>query len=228
MIEINAANLEAAVDILDQTLVKEFVIKSANIKDDFCNYTYEVASGVGIGDKHKVDGQGIIKRELREAFAVLNVHLAVVDDIFKHSGVEIEDIDTMHGHELTTLYSVTGFRIKGGAENESIILIGNKFVSSSAGRIELESPQILIESTSSYKWYNELKAAADQAREEVEKYKKGNYIPVEEDEDIPNPKKAKQTKMNFMPPADGEASTETVDNDAPPSGDDSDFENGKV
>ena len=34
--------------------------------------------------------------------------------------------------------------------------------------------------------------------------------------------------MNFMPPADGEASTETVDNDAPPSGDDSDFLNGKI
>ena len=228
VIEMKTPLSKDGVDKLIDAIVKPFVIKEASIKDDFCNYTFEVTSGVGLGDSHTVKGKGIIKEDMRSAFAKLNVHLAMVDDIFKHSGIEFDDIDTMHGDELATLYNVTGFKIKGGDENESIVLIGNKFVSSAGGRIELETPRILIESSSSYKWWNELKAASDKARLEVELYKNGKYIPVEED-DEENPKKLKQTKMNFLPDiSEGElADGSNAENNAP-SGDDSEFQNGKV
>lgn len=161
---------------------KTFLIKEATIKDDFCNYSYEIISGIGIGDTHKVNGSGIIEGDMRNAFAVFNVHLAVIDDIFKHSKVKISDIDTMHGHDLTGLVNVTGFKIKGSNENESIVLIGNKYVSEAGGRIELVTPRIPLDNLSSYKWYNELKVAADKARLEVELYKGGKYTPVEVEE----------------------------------------------
>jgi hypothetical protein len=176
---------------------KEFIIKDATIKDDFCNYSYEIASGIGLGDMHSVKGKGIIEDDMRNAFASFNVHMACIDDVFKHSGVEVEDIDSMKDDQLTFLYTVTGFKIKGGKDDESIILIGNKYVSSAGGRIELETPKIPLDNLSSYKWYNELKAAADDARREVELYKEGKYTSPEADEPE---EKFSQTKMTFLPP----------------------------
>lgn len=162
---------------------RDFEIKEATIKDDFCNYGYEITGGIGIGDTHNVKGSGIIDDDMRDAFAIFNVHLAVLDDVFKHSGIEITDIDTMHGHELTQLFHVTGFKIKGGKENECIVLIGTKYVSSAGGRFDLESPKIPLDNLSSYKWYNELKMTADRARDEVALYKEGKYTVVELEEE---------------------------------------------
>lgn len=194
---------------------KEFIIKDASIKDDFCHYSYEIISGIGLGDTHTVKGKGIIEDDMRNAFAAFNVHLACIDDVFKHSGIEVSDIDGMKDSELTYLYNVTGFKIKGSKEDEQIILIGNKYVSSAGGRIELESPKIPLDNLSSYKWYNELKTAADNARYEVEQYKGGKYTsPVEEEEPE---EKFKQTKLTFEKP-EGEES-EVVD---------ADFENAEV
>lgn len=169
---------------------RAFEITEATIKDDFCHYKYEVTRGVGLGDTHTVNGTGIIKDELREAFIKFNVHLAVIDEVFKHSGIEITDIDTLNDHELTGLFHVTAFKMKGSSDLESIQLIGNKYVSSAGGRIELKSPWITLDNLGSYKWYNELKDAATVARNEVARYKEGNYIAVEED-DLEDPKQGK-------------------------------------
>lgn len=190
---------------------RSFIIISANIKDDFCTYSFENTKGVSIGRLHKVDkSPGIIDDDLRNAFVKFNVHLACIDDVFKHAGIEITDIDTMHSHEFAFLYNVTGFKIKGGKEDESIVLTGNKYVSSAGGRIEIETPKIPIDNLSSYKWYNELKAAADNARLEVALYEEGKYTAneIEEPEE-----KFSQTKLSFLPPADNL---------------DDDFENAKV
>jgi hypothetical protein len=179
----------------DDTDIQDRVINiiAAKIKDGLCHYSYEILEGVGEGATHNVKGPGIIKDSLRKAFERFRVHLAVIDDAFKNSGVEIEDIDQFHGHELTGNYVVDGFKIKGSAENESIILLGNKYVSSAGGRMELASPKIPIDNLSSYKWYNELKELATNARKEVEKYNAGNYTPIEkEEEPIPS---AKQTTI---------------------------------
>lgn len=160
---------------------QNFIIKEGLIKDGFCNYKFEVIKGVGTGFTHKVDGTGIIDDDMGNAFAMFNVHLACLDDVFKHSGIEISDIDKMHSHDLAYLFIVDGFKIKGESDNESIILIGSKQCSGGF-RMEIESPKIPINDLSSYKWYNELKAAADKAREEVALYALGKYTPVEEDE----------------------------------------------
>lgn len=185
--------LKAIADTLEK---RPFEITMAAIKDGFCNYSYEIIDGVGLGDSHAVKGSGLIEDDMRDAFAVFNVHLAVIDDVFKHSDIEFEDINKMHSEELTGLYHVTGFKIKGSKDNESIILVGNKYVSQAGGRLELETPKIPLDNLSSYKWYNELKIAADKARLEVALYKEGKYtaIEIEEETDL------KQTSITFENP----------------------------
>lgn len=177
-----------AEDFLESLEEKSFSIMEASIKDDFCNYTFKIINGVGSGDTHSVKGSGIIEDDMRDAFSIFNVHLATIDDVFKLSGIEMEDIDNHHNHELTSHYHVTGFKIKGGIENESIILIGSKYVGTAGGRIELVTPKIPLDNLSSYHWYNELKAAADKAREEVALYKEGKYTAVEVEEERTNPR----------------------------------------
>ena len=191
--------------------VKEFVIKKASINDSLCNYSYKILNGVGVGDTHTVKGTVICADSMLEAFAAFNVHMACIDDVFKHSGTDIDDIDTMHGHKLATIYTVTGFEIKGEAEDESIILTGNKYIGSAGGRIELTTPKITLDNLSSYKWYNELKEAADNARYEVELYKGGNCTAKEQDDS----QDMVQAKLTFGPGAAGDKN------------DDEDFENAK-
>lgn len=157
-----------------------FRITKAKIKDDFCNYDYTITSGVGAGDSHGVKGRGIVERDMHEAFSKLNVHLAVIDDAFLRSDIEIEDINSLHGHDLTILYSVNGIMFKGHKDAESVVLMGTKYVTCASGRIELESPLIPLDNLSSYKFYNELKQAAENARKEVALYKEGKYTTEEE------------------------------------------------
>lgn len=160
--------------------VKPLIITGAAIQDDFCNYEYEIKTGVGIGDVHKVKGSGVMYGDLGDAFKKFNVHLACIDDVFKHSEVEIEAIDALHNSELTYLYNVTGFKIKGSGENESITLTGTKTISQAGERMSISTPKIELSSLSSYRWHNELKEASDNARAEVEQYKDGKCMPVEE------------------------------------------------
>lgn len=194
-----------------------YLIIEAALKDGFCNYTYEVAKGLGEGDKHAVKGSGLVKDDMNNAFHAFNVHLACIDDVFKHSGIEIENIDDYHTHELAGLYSVTAFSIKGSEESESIILTGTKYLSC-GGRIQIPSPKIPLDNLSSYKWYNELKAAADRAREEVALYKEGKYEPVEVEE----PVKPTHKQLTI-----GDA-IEDNQNNGGDEGSDDDFENGKL
>lgn len=175
---------------------RNYEINEAAIKDDFCNYSYSIIDGIGVGDRHNVKGKsGTVENDMNDAFGRLRVHLAFMDDIFKHSKTEIDDIDNMHNDQNTLLYDVTGFKISGGEDNESVILIGNKYVSA-GGRFNLETPKISIDDSSSYKWYNELKKEINDARLEVSLYKEGKYIPIadqgEEDKEDPA-----QIKMSF-------------------------------
>lgn len=173
---------------------REYTINSATIKDGICNYSFDVVKGVGLGDVIAVKGTHIVKDSMRDSFVKFNVHMALYDDVFKHNKIEIEDIDKFHNHELTTLYHVTGIQIVGEEDNESIILIGNKYVSS-GGRIEIKTPKIALDNLSSYKWYNELKAASDDAREEVALYKEGNYELPDQEEEEKEKKKPRQLKI---------------------------------
>lgn len=153
---------------------KEFVIKDAKLNDGYCDYKFEVLAGTNKGDLHKVDGEGLFKETLQKAFNQLYVHAAFIDNVFTHANVEIVNINRLHGHELTGLYSVTGFKIKGGVDNESVILTCNKFTPT--GYIGFDTPKIALDSLSSYKWLDELKAAIEKVRDEVVLYKDGNCI----------------------------------------------------
>ncbi len=178
----NPISLEELNNAINNLKEKEYRILEASIKDDFCNYKFEML--IGVKDKHKVEGKGIIKDTLRDAFRELNVHLAAIDDVFKHAGLNTETkLKELKEHELTDLYHVTGFKISGSGEAEFIQLIGNKYVSSASGRIEITTPKIALDNLSSYRLFEELKEAADDVRHEVELYKEGNYIEPEEEDD---------------------------------------------
>lgn len=182
---------ESVVDAIFEKEVKPYVIKEASLKDGSCPYVYEVTDGINKGDTHKVNAQGYVHDDMNRAFTTLNVHMAFIDDVFKHSNIEIDDIDKMHGHDLTFLYTVTGFQIKGSDENEGVVLIGTKYLSV-GGRSDVKTPKIALDKTSSYKWFNELNDAINIAKREVELYKEGKFEPrVEEEEIKPNPKQRK-------------------------------------
>lgn len=172
---------------------KTFEIISAKINDDYCEYSYEVKSGVGVGDTVTVKNNKtkLIDEDMRIAFYKFNVHLAIIDDVFKHSNIQIDALKPFHNHELTGMFTVTGFKIKGSEENEAIILTGYKQVNV-GGIMDLETPKIELSQLSGYPWYNELKEAADEARNEVELYMGGKFE-LSEKEEKPNPKQLKIT-----------------------------------
>lgn len=161
-------------------------IMGATLVDGFCNYEVEIIKGTGVGT-HGVKGAGLFKDDLADAFADLNVHLACIDEVFKHSGKEFKDINKMIPDELTGLYRVVSFKIKGKKNNEYVILMGTKYVTSSGGYMEIKTPKIGLDKLSSYKWWNELKQCTDTARKEVELYMGGKFTPVEEEEGKTNP-----------------------------------------
>lgn len=179
-------------DSAEDVPVKELEIVSAQIKDDFCNYSYEILSGVGKGYIHNVKGTGIIDNDLRDAFQKLNAHLAVVSDVFKHKGVDIRKFDPLHRHDLTGLFTVTGFKVKGNDEGMMVSLIGEKFVSSIGNRVDVQTPMIPVDKLSPYQWWSELKEAIEECRNEVVLYNNGKYTEVEEKEVI-DPKQLKIT-----------------------------------
>lgn len=168
--------------------VKPLEILSASINDEFCNYSYRILTGPGKGNIHKVEGKGhIISTDMAQAFANLNKHMAVVDDIFVHANVEIEDIDAMNGHDFSFLYIVNGISIKGSEEDESVVLQGRKYVTVSGGNISITTPKIPLTGVGGYEFKENLKAAVDRIREEVELYHNGKYTELEVEEK-PNPK----------------------------------------
>ncbi len=161
--------------------LKDYCILSGLLKDGLCNYSYEILKGPGTGYVHTVKGKGIVLDDLTNAFQALSVHLAIMDDVFKHAGIDVKGIAKMRNHEHTALYSCTGFKLSGTEENQMIVLKGSKVVSV-GGQVELETPKILLDKFSAYLWYKELKDDLNVAVEEVELYNEGKcVIPEPED-----------------------------------------------
>lgn len=152
---------------------KPIEIRAAHIKDDFCNYTYELKTGITIGDDCNRKGASPIHDDLRNKFSVLNIHLAALDDYFKVAQQEIADIDQLHGEELIVNYHVQGFRLSGSGHDEAVELIGKKHLE--FGSIGIVSPK--VEFTGSYPQANELKVAIDDCVNEVELYMNGKTAP---------------------------------------------------
>jgi hypothetical protein len=199
---VTITDLKKATAAIKNLVKREYKIIEAKVKDDFCDYRYEITEGVGIHDIHGVKGKaGYVRDSLKTAFAAMNIHLAIVDDIFKNAGIEFDDLESMAGHPLTMLYTVTAFTLKGDEDNLTVSLIGNRYVSM-GGRMELKTDDIAIDELSSYKWKNELKTAAMDAANEVAMYKEGNYTPVAEEEPEEDARQLKITDVTVSAGAD--------------------------
>ncbi len=164
----------------EEAEIKSPVITAAAINDGFCNYSYEIKKGIGSGAVHSVkDTKHLIDADMEISFFALSVHLAIMDDIFFHSGEEINSIKEIRKSPHTKRYNVTGFKIKTQGEKEFVILTGTKQIECSNYFMSIESPKIPLDDLSSYTWHKELKEAVDAAREEVELYSNGKYTEVE-------------------------------------------------
>lgn len=155
-------------------------ITSATIKDDLCDYKYSIVNGVGLENVHSVNGKNIIMPDLGNAMAALRVHLAIIDKAFSLSGIEVQDVNDVRGHELVADYVVTGIKVKGTSEDLKVIIIGNKHVDVSHGRSDITTPQIPLNATSSYPHFEALLEAVQNVQKEVELYHNGKYVLPEE------------------------------------------------
>lgn len=159
-------------------------ITEAKTKDHYCNCGFEITEGIGKGGTGTFKGKGlIVKSDLLNAFADLNVHLASLDDAFKSAGVDEDALADLVSHELTGKYMVVGFKLTGSEEDLKISLIGDKYISSSVGRMYVETPAIPLEG-SSYGHSHNLSEVIAKVREEVELYKNGKYD-IQEENEIP-------------------------------------------
>lgn len=212
---ITTDDLAAIADAVLGEKKRPYRILEATIKDDFCNYSYEMTEGKGPYDLHTVKGKGIIMDDMREVFRKFRVHMAAIYGVFKLQGIEIKDIDLHHSDDIVLEFHVTGFKIKGSDEMESIVLIGSKHCPETAGRIDLALPPIDISTLSSYKWYNELKELADRARDEVSLYKEGKYIvpDTEEDDDGELKPKGRRARQLTIASADVVVGIHETDDD---------------
>lgn len=126
-----AKTKQTAQEVVDE--IPPLRITAVSLKDDFCDYSYEITNLVGIGNIHNVKGKGIIDDDLRNAFNRLNVHLGVIDGKF---GI-VEQVEDLRNDEDVALYNVTGIKMRGTEEDESVILTGTKFCPNISGRIDV-------------------------------------------------------------------------------------------
>ena len=176
---------------------RELIIKDCLIKDGKANYSFEKLVTPGKGDTEAVKGAALVEADMHKAAKRLHVHFAMIDDAFDKAGVAVTSISKVRNHELVQNYSVHGFKIKGKKDDEKVSLIGKKYVSV-GGYEAIDTPDVLMAEFSAYKWWNELKSDIDNWRREVELYRNGKCIPVE-DEVLENPD---QTKLQFEEPVD--------------------------
>lgn len=170
---IEADSISDALDVL-----KPYEITSASIKEQKCNYGYEIKTGPTKGDKIPTrKGEAIIHDDMSEAFKALKVHLAIADDAFKHVFGELPPLNELIVHEITNEFTVNGFKTTGQEEDEGYFLIGDKYVS--IGVMDVSTPKITA--GSNYPYFQELRDAISAARNEVEEYMNGKN--GEEDDD---------------------------------------------
>ena len=159
-----------------QAAAKPVAITNAAIKEGLCNYGYEILKGAGTGDKiPNWKGSNEVHEDMLVAFQKLDVHLALIDDAFKHSREteQITSLDELAEHPIAGLFSVTGFKVQGSDENLGFIITGDKNVTT--GFITLETPKIT--KSSGYEYFEELEEVIDNCIEEVYQYMNGKYAP---------------------------------------------------
>lgn len=170
----NLKNLEAVSD-------KEFEIKGASLKDQLCNYSYELLQGKTKGDTINIKGVHVVHDDMIQTFDDLHVFLAHLDGAFRDANNQTP-LSELEAEDLVALYSVSGFKITGVEENKSIILVGQKEVKE--GSISFDAPKIKL--NGNYLYIEELTQRTNAAIAEVEAYMGGKLAPQYE-----------QSVMNF-------------------------------
>lgn len=181
-ITITADNAKDAVNQLNEKFdemrtehqVKPVTITEAVIKEELCNYKYEINQGPGSGDKVTRKGSQLVHEDMDAAFEKLNKHLAHLDDAFVNMKKKPLTLSELESHEETiSNFKVTGVKISGSDENEGFILLGDKYVSQ--GTIALETPK--ISASSGYTFFDDLKQEVESCQVEVEAYMNGKAAP---------------------------------------------------
>lgn len=183
---ISLPKMKEQIDDLDLKDIKPgdiIEVEFAAIKDEKCNYKYKIVEGSQPGFRHSVDGIGIAEESMIHAWDQLKVYLAAYDDAFKLSNIPVKKIDKMHKHELTLNYHVSAFKVSGTGDEMTVVLTGDKFVSS-GGRMALITPKINLDKSSTYKFGPELKEAIEECCREVVLYHQGNYTLPETGDDM--------------------------------------------
>jgi hypothetical protein len=162
---------------------KSIQIIGAALKDDFCNYDYELLTGPTAGDTLNRSGNHIVHNDLKNAFKKLIPHLAVVcEQVSKEEITDIEAIadfdDKVHQegsleHKISH-YFITSFTSVSSGENESVVLKGSRRLSD-GDFIDLKTPKIRLHGE--YQFVNELIVAIDDIKHEVELYMTGKSAP---------------------------------------------------
>lgn len=148
-VELDAEVLEQVANALQHPTIR---IKSGQLKDDYCNYSYEHKVALGVVNKYAVKSQVKFHPDLKAAFDKFNAHLAVICE--EVSPKDIRDIDTGEGTKQATTdklktFSVDAFQLSGDA----IILIGEKLLTTGES-VKLETPEIGLEGN--YEFSDEL------------------------------------------------------------------------
>jgi hypothetical protein len=118
--------------------LKDILIKAAAIKDAFCNYTYEQEIAENTTDTVSRKSGLMVHDDMKSAFSRLNAHLAAICEEFEvNPSLDIEKIE-VYDHEIhkeksleykVSLFTVSAFKTEGTGENEGVILIGKKRLS---------------------------------------------------------------------------------------------------
>jgi len=152
---------------------KSIEIRSASLRDQLCNYSYELLTGKTKGDAINRKGVHIVHDDLIQQFKELDVFLAHIDGCFRDANNQTP-LSELEAEDSLALYEVSGFKLSGVEENKSIILVGHKEVTQ--GTISFETPKIKL-SGSTYLYIEELTQRLYATIEEVEQYMEGKAAP---------------------------------------------------
>jgi len=166
-------------DLVEQE--KDLEIISANIKDLYCNYGYELLTGRNIGDViPNRKGAHLIHDDLKEAFSEMDVFLAHIDGAYNSWSNNQTAIQELEAHEDLANYYVSAMKITGVEENKAIVISGTK--TTVHGDISFSTPKIKLQST--YLYIEELELRIATLISEVEQYMDGKRAPEFEQLDM--------------------------------------------
>ncbi len=113
--------------------------------------------------------------DLKTAFAALAIHAALLGEFVAISAVkDISKPDAKHSKDFT----VTGFTITGGDDDEGVILTAHKTLRSGKS-LGFNTPIIRFEdeSNTAYPFMEQLETAINECKDQLREYLNGKYAP---------------------------------------------------